>query len=409
VAEILKHSQPDKGAISFSLEEYQSKIEEILLKENDKFRQLAEQQAKAIIDEAQQKADSILAQSQKKSAENIGASEQKAAQIISDSYRKAEKTSNESQQKAQSEQDEILRRARKEAAETTDKANKEAQRILTEVQDNAKNEAKNRMKSEAEKILSRAREESDVILAAAREKASAIIAQGEKDAEKQALDTVDRLKKEADALIKIEIEKCSAEARVQSSQICDATRSDAHKMINNIMAKSQQVQVLITESVKNTESILAKARENIQAEMGDLARHIAEVKNSLEQITDSFVLEKGKIGNGMGMLEDLTSRKSSCLIVKAENPTLEIPENGDFQGKIEFNALEPYNVERIKYLKKSFTQVHSVKYLGESSSEEGILMSYELREKLPLLDILKRILTVEKVEKEGANLKLTLL
>jgi vacuolar-type H+-ATPase subunit H len=408
VVEILKNSQPENDNASFSLEEYQSKIEEILLKENNKFRQMAEQQARTVLEEAQRKADQILAQGHKKSAENVGASEQKAAQIVSDSYRKAEKIVNESRQKAQSERDEMMLRARKEAAETNENATREAQRVLAEAQENARNEAKNRVKSEEDKILSRTREESESILAAAREKAASVIAQGEKEAEQRALDTIDRLKKEADTLLKIEIEKCSAEAREQSSQIRSEAKNDAQKMINSIAGKSQQVHVLIAESVDNTVSILTKARENVQTEMDDMDRRIAELKNDLEQITASLILEKGKSGYGTSMPVDSASRKSCYLILTAEKSASEIPENGDFQGKIEFKALAPYNTERIKHLKKYFTQFQGVKYLGESSSEEGILMSYELREKLPLLDVLKNILTIDKIDKEGDNYKLTL-
>ena len=59
MVEIHENLQQEQGVITYSLDEYRAKLEEIILKENSKFRLLAEQQAKEIIDEARQKADSM--------------------------------------------------------------------------------------------------------------------------------------------------------------------------------------------------------------------------------------------------------------------------------------------------------------------------------------------------------------
>jgi vacuolar-type H+-ATPase subunit H len=348
VLEIFKNTKPENSAADLSLDEYQGKIEELLVKENNKFRLLAEQQAKTIINEAQHKADLILSQTQKKNAEYIGAGEQKAAEIVGDSYKKAEK------------------------------------------------------------IVSKAHEESDSIIAAARQEASSIVANGRKDAEQQALDTIERLKKEADSLIRVEIEKCSSDTRVQSSRIYADAKNDAQKLINIIMENSKQAQFLIIESANKTESIMAKARENVQTELDDLTRRIAEIKNNLEQLTHTIIREKDKTENTPSVYNNLNPGERFWIEVKGDKSLTANGENGYTRGKIELKVSAPYNAERVRLLKKSLTQVPGIKNLGESSSEEGIIMKFELLEKLPLVDTIKSIIPIEKVEKEGYNLKLTL-
>jgi vacuolar-type H+-ATPase subunit H len=407
VAEVQKSSQHESGVIAYSLDEYRNKLEEIILTENDKFRLLAEQQAKEIISEAQQKADKLIAQSQRKTAEYIGNSEQKAAQIVSDSYKKAESIVNEHKQKALTEQNEIINIAHKEALKITETANQEAQRIVAQAEENAKKDAKNRMKSEAEKIIVKAREESDSIISGARQEATKIISNGKKETDQQALNTIDKLKKEADSLIKNEIEKCSAEARTQSNQIRLAAKNDAEKLINNIIKNSTQVHVLIEESMKNTEEIMAKASNDVQTELNNLATRIIEIKKKLDIITDSFVQENTSAENAVRKSGNLNTSDSFWLTLKGKRSGTGTGENGYYKGEIELKALSPFNPDQIKIVKKMFTQIPSVKYLGEFSSEEGIQMSYDLQEKLPLVDILKKMLTIENIEKEGDNLKLS--
>jgi len=407
VVEIHENLQQEQGVITYSLDEYRAKLEEIILKENSKFRLLAEQQAKEIIDEARQKADSIIAQGQKKTSEYIGASEQKAAQIVSDSYKKAESIVNEQKLKALSEQEEILNRTRKDAADIMEKANQEAQRIITQAEENIKKEAKSRVKTEAEKIVTKARAESESIIAEARKEAASIISSSRKEADQQAHDTIDKLKQEADSLIKTEIEKCSAETRARSSQIYTEAKNNAEKLINDIVNNSKHVHTLISGSIINTDKIIGKAKDDLQAELGDLEKRISEMQTKLELITGGFTINKGTPVNENAAPENKKVKDSFWLVLKGEKSAAGIGENGIFKGEIELKALAPFNMERLKYIKKTFSQISSVKYMGEFSSEEGIQISYKLQDKLPLIDILKKTLTLESVEKEGDNLKLT--
>jgi vacuolar-type H+-ATPase subunit H len=407
VVEIHENLQQEQGVITYSLDEYRAKLEEIILKENSKFRLLAEQQAKEIIDEARQKADSIIAQAQKKTSEYIGASEQKAAQIVGDSYKKAESIVNEQKLKALSEQEEILNRTRKDAADIMEKANQEAQRIITQAEENIKKEAKSRVKTEAEKIVSRAREESDSIIAEARKEAASIISSSKKEADQQAHDTIDRLKQEADSLIKTEIEKCSAETRARSSQIYTEAKNNAEKMINDIVNNSKHVHTLISGSITNADKIIGKAKDDLKTELGDLEKRITEMQTKLELITGGFAINKESPVHEKTVPENKKVKDSCWLVLKGEKSAAGIGENGIFKGEIELKALAPFNMERLKIIKKTFSQISSVKYLGEFSSEEGIQISYKLQDKLPIIEILKKTLTLESVEKEGDNLKLT--
>ncbi len=133
---------------------------------------------------------------------------------------------------------------------------------------------------------------------------------------------------------------------------------------------------------------------------------------AVKKVVTVPVFASGRLNPEMGeqFLREGENKKvkdSFWLVLKGEKSAAGIGENGIFKGEIELKALAPFNMERLKYIKKTFSQISSVKYMGEFSSEEGIQISYKLQDKLPLIDILKKTLTLERVEKEGDNLKLT--
>jgi len=70
MTELQDSTQVEEGIFTHSLSDYRSKVEEIIRTENERFRELAEQQAKDIIDGAWQKAEEIISESQKKA--NLG-------------------------------------------------------------------------------------------------------------------------------------------------------------------------------------------------------------------------------------------------------------------------------------------------------------------------------------------------
>ena len=114
---------------------------------------------------------------------------------------------------------------------------------------------------------------------------------------------------------------------------------------------------------------------------------------------------KGEI-EGIPIIENSKISGSIWVIPKGEESSAELRAKGYLKGKIELKALSSFDRRRIDYLKKLFLRITSIKFMGESSSDEGIKLEYNLIEPVPLFDILKNIPWVDRVVKKGKNLKL---
>jgi F0F1-type ATP synthase membrane subunit b/b' len=396
------HSETKNENLSYSLDGYKNKLEEIIRAENEKFRLLAEQQAKEITSEAWTKAEETLALAQKKTSEIIGNSEKKAGQIVSDSQRMAEKLVAEHREKAQAEQSEIIQRARNEAAAIIEKSKMDAQGIVNEAEENARKEAKLRVKVEGEKILLRTKKESESILALAQEKAGEIEVTARKDAELQTRAALEQSQKEVEVLIKEQIEKCRADAQAQAMQIRKATEKDAEWLLDEIINSSQELNGMITGSIGKTENMLARAKNDVMVEFGELTKRLTETRAKVEARIDSFA--RGSSGE---LAESTGTSNNIWVITKGEKSAGD--EKGFFTGEIELKTLSSFDIKRIKKMKSLFTQIPSVEYLGEVSSEDGVKIAYKLQEPLPLLDILRTMPSVDRVVEEGNGLKLTVM
>jgi vacuolar-type H+-ATPase subunit H len=429
MVELHAGSQVEKGVIDSSLNDYHSKIGEIIRSENEKFRIIAEEQAKEIISKAWQqaeevirqsqlKADEILSQSeqradeeltrsQRRAAEIFGDSEKKAARIVSDSHQKADEIIRDGQQQALSAKEEILNEAKVEGLKIIESANQQAQRIVHEAEENARREARNRTKAEEEKIIAGARGESDDIIAAAREEAKVITINAGKDAERQVHEAVESTKREAEALVKDEIEKYRAQARMNSDKIRLEAEKKADRLTNNIVNSGKDVSELISETMKNTESLMVRLKDEMSIEIGELTKNIVEAKKKLQDITDGYVGEYEKEKSLTQVEANANTNDYLWIIFKGEKPDAGLGENGYCNGEIELTTLSTFDTARMKSIKKDFNQIPSVKYLGESSSEEGTKISFELKKPLPLIEILRKMPSIDKISEEGGNLKLT--
>jgi len=429
VVELNTNPQTETGVFTYSLNDYRSKLEEIIRSENEKFRLLAEQQAKDITNDAWQKAEETISQSQtkadeiirqseqkaeeavtlsqQKAREIIGNSEEKAAKIVSDSHRKAEEIYNDSRQKALSVKEETIRQAKEEANNIVIKANREAQQTIREAEESAKKDAKNRVKAEEEKIITRAREEYNSIITKARQEAQSIVTKAKEDSEKQTAEIIDSSKKEAEQLFRNEIERCQALAQAQSDQIRTEAEKKADTLIKDLVNGGKEVHSLISETMANTENLMVKVKEEMLMELGELTKRIVESEKKLQDITNGYVREYDNKVNNTQIPGNANTSDSLWVILKRDNDEAGIGENGYYNGEIELKTLSSFDVTRIKNVKRYFTQIPNVKYLGEFSSEEGTKISFDLKEPLPLLDILKNMPSIEKVVEEGGNLKLT--
>lgn len=386
MAEVQDTSQVENRESEHSLGAYSEKVGEIIRKENERFTRLAQEQAKDILNDALQKAEEVFQEGQKKAAEVIADSQKKAEGIIADSQKNAANVSRE-----------IEERAHQKSSEMIEDAKQRTQQIVEEAEEKAKKEAKSRVKSNEEKILAKAREEADSLLITARE-----------NAEKESKEIMERVRVEAERGLEEEVAKFRAEAQKQTDQISKDAQKRASKLIDNIIDDTKEVNEIIVESIKTSEKILGKFNDEIQAESGELAKNIMAARRKLEQkITrfaekseDETVLQKINAG----------SNKKPALWVALKGEQLEGRDDGKhlFKGYLELKTLSPIDYIQIKGLKDVLTQVPNIKYLSESSSEDGTMLSFEIKEPLPLIDILNEIPLVENVETQGDNIKLIL-
>jgi hypothetical protein len=148
-------------------------------------------------------------------------------------------------------------------------------------------------------------------------------------------------------------------------------------------------------------------KEYMQTEFGELMKLGVEANSKVETRVNSFIQgNKGEI-EGIPIIENSKTSGSLWVISKGGERSAETRAKGYFKGTIELRALSSFDRRRIDYLKDLFSGIHSIKYKGESSSDDGIKLEYNLTDPVPLLDILKNIHWVDRVEEKGEKLKLT--
>ncbi len=378
--------QVNGAILSHSLNDYREKVGEIIRKENEKFSQLAQEQAKEIIEDACRKADQAVLESQQKASAIIAESEKKAETIIADCQKHAVKISGEIEQQANQKSSEII-----------EKAQQKAKQVIEEAEGNARKEAKGRVKSQEEKILAKAREEAALILTDAR-----------KNAEKESSETMEKTKMEAQQRFEEEITKFRAEAQAQTDQIRIEAQKKAAALIDDIINDNKELNEIIISITKKSETILGKFGNEMQVEAGELTKSVMAARQKIEQKLTAFI---GK-SEESAVLQRIngSSNKNSALWIVLKGDQSDRGDNGKFlfKGNMELKTLSPIDYLLVRKLKGFLIQVPNVKYLGESSSEEGTLLSFEMQEPLPLMDILSKIPWVENVEAQGDNIKLIL-
>jgi hypothetical protein len=366
MSEIQEVLQLEDGIFAHSLSDYRLKVEDIIRSENERYRKLAEEKSKAIINCALSKAQEITVES-----------ERKAQKIVEDSQQKALITSNEIEQKANQRFSEIISGAQQ-----------QAQQIILKAEEEARIEAKNRVKSQEEKILLKTREESHSILIEVR-----------KNAEKEKNDIIEKAKKEVKQNIEEEIAKAKAEAQVNSAKISAEAEQKAANMIGAIVSSSNDVNDMIIKAIKKSETILEKMKNEMNTEVGELAKTMVIARNKLEQVAVTAPDTKSKEDTILQKGNKDPDKNNVVIWVALEGE--KSAQRDDrvffFKGQMELKSLSstPYSV--VKSLKEFFSRVLNVHYLGESCSEKGCTTKFEIKEPLPIIDILNNIPSVKEV------------
>ena len=199
-----------------------------------------------------------------------------------------------------------------------------------------------------------------------------------------------------------------SQARDQSNQIRIEAEKKAAKFIDKVIEDGNVVNEMIIESIKSSESLLDKMKNEIQIEIGKLTKDLITARKNMEQAVTSFS-EKSENALALQDLQKGFNKKLALWVTLKGNRTA-VKENGEFlfKGQIELKTLSSMNYALVKELKGFLSKVPNVKYLGESSGEEGSVLSFEISEPLPLLDVLGSIPLVANVVVQGDTVKLSL-
>jgi len=284
---------------------------------------------------------------------------------------------------------EVIWPSEKESVEIIKEAKRKVQQIISEAEDTIKKEAKNKTRKQVDKIIGKAKKEAEVI-----------ITQAAHLAERERTDIMAAQKSEIEEIIREITEKARDDTREESSRIVAEARGKAEKMMAEIITSSSEINGLVTEIVNRARNTISEFEEKLQSETGELAKAITETQKKLEQATMITKAEE---------IIPASPDKSREL---SENPMLEVRLIGDktkgsnihhglFIGQVEMRAISTsFDYQYLKNLKKYLARIHGIKYLQECASEKEMSVLFEIKEPLPLLDILNNLPLVDEVVTE---------
>jgi F0F1-type ATP synthase membrane subunit b/b' len=347
-----------------TVDEYRAKLEELVQKEKERLRKLADTESNSIVEGAWRKAEEIIAESQ----------------------RETQKT-----------REEIEHQAKKESAKIISNAQYQAQQIISEAEARDKKEAKKRTKLEVEEIISKAKEESNKI-----------IAQAKKAAEKEASEMLDGSREEAQQQIKDEIDKYRAAAQARLADDIAEAQKKAKSIIDDGVASCTEVCELIKQIIQKTETVVDGFKNELQTELGELTQVIALAGKKIEQLMTESI-EVSDITTELPKTNEKLNQESVLLVqLDGEESTRGSGKDSLFRGQMKLKAGSSCDYKQIRKLRDFLLQIPNIRFTGEFASEEETTISLEVQVPLPLLDILSNMPSVEKVVTEGDGAKLIL-
>jgi len=277
----------------------------------------------------------------------------------------------------------------KESEEIISEAKRKARQIVAEAEASIKKEAKKRTQSLVEKIIENANKDAEDLLARAK-----VAAEEER---KKALGTV---RQETAQLVKEITERCRQETQAQSSHIVAETQEKAAKMITDTLKSSAEISRLIEEMIIKTKNMMNEFQSKLQIETAGLAKSISETQNKLH---NSTVIAREEEARPEPSNKNKEQYKNPTLAVHLQSDK-SVSKNGNdglFIGQIEMKSVSTsFDYQYLKNLKRYLNNIPSIKYLQESASEKETTVLFEVKEPLPLLDILNNIPLVDEIVTE---------
>jgi F0F1-type ATP synthase membrane subunit b/b' len=291
----------------------------------------------------------------------------------------------------------LISMADMEAEETIEAAKRRAQQIIDEAEQKCKREASKKTQSQVDKIIDKAKKEAEEIITLAREAT-----------EKESNDIVAAAKEETEHLIKEITEKCRQETQTQANHAIDATREKADKLMTEIIISCQGISLLVNEIISRTRQTIDEFEAKLQTNINELAKTIDEAQQKLQDFNATALKEKQKVGlvpvdKGPETAEALT------LVVEVLGTKTNGQHDAEplFSGQVEMKSISPsFDYQCLKSMKRYLDHMPNINYLQEYSSEKETSILFELAEPLPLLEILRNIPMVEKVNTDADEISI---
>ena len=270
-------------------------------------------------------------------------------------------------------------------------AKREAQRIIIEAEERVKKEAKKKTQAQVDKIIERARKE-----------AEDTVARSKQEAEKERNEIIATSKRDAEKLLEDLTEKYRQETQAQFSRVITEAREKATSLISDVVESSTEISQLVTEIVNRTRNTIQEFENRLQAETGDLTMAISEIQQKLEQVTMTAQKEEKP------EIEPVNKNK-----IPVDSPALSVRFLGEkfngrngsnplYSGQVEMRSISSsFDYQYLKALKKHLVRNHSIKYLQECASEKETSIVFDLKEPLPIIDILHTVPLVDEVRTEA--------
>jgi vacuolar-type H+-ATPase subunit H len=265
-------------------------------------------------------------------------------------------------------------------------ARRKAQQIIREAEESTKKEARKKTQSQVEKIIAKAQQEAEEIINRA---AQAV--------EKERNDAVTMLKQQSEQVLKEITEKCRIEAQARSAQIISESREKAAKMMTDVIASSTEIGRQVIEIASRARKTVSEFEVKLQAETGTLAKAITDTQHRLLQIT-RVAREAGPAPESPEKNKESPQNPTLAVRLLGDKSSFKHDNNGLFCGQVEVKSVSSsFDYQYLKNLKRYLVNIPSIKCLQESASEREISLLFDIKEPLPLLDILNNIPLVNEV------------
>jgi hypothetical protein len=202
------------------------------------------------------------------------------------------------------------------------------------------------------------------------------------------------------------IEQYKTQAKMNSEKIRIEAEKNALELMARFSNVSKEVNALIAKSMSNAESSMTRLKDEISQEIGELKKNMLEAEKKFQEIGAGHITAHQQEEEETPAAQGEITPDCLFVVLKEKKNKAKADDNGNYTGEIQLKTLAEFDAARMKNIKKYFNQIPKVKYMGELSSEEGTQISYNLKEPLPLLDILKNAPNVDRVIEEDGDLKI---